>query len=43
MDIPKYLQIDNELKQEIISGKFKYGDKFYSEAHFQFVNILEYP
>ena len=32
MDIPKYLQIDNELKQEIISGKFKYGDKFYSEA-----------
>ena len=32
MDIPKYLQIENELKQEIISGKFKYGDKFYSEA-----------
>ena len=32
MDIPKYLQIENELKKEIISGKFKYGDKFYSEA-----------
>lgn len=32
MDIPKYLQVENELKKEIISGKFKYGDKFYSEA-----------
>lgn len=32
MGIPKYLQIENELKKEIIAGKFKYGDKFYSEA-----------
>lgn len=31
MNEPKYLQIENELKKEITSGKFKYGDKFYSE------------
>lgn len=29
---PKYLEIQNQLKDEIISGKFKYGDRFYSEA-----------
>lgn len=28
---PKYLQIENELKDEIVSGQFQYGDKFYSE------------
>lgn len=31
MKIPKYLQIKNELEQEIKSGKFANGDKFYSE------------
>lgn len=28
---PKYLQIENELKEEILSGQFQYADKFYSE------------
>ncbi|OTO01339.1 GntR family transcriptional regulator [Enterococcus sp. 5B3_DIV0040] len=32
MRIPKYQLIENELKQQIISGKFKNGDKFYTEA-----------
>lgn len=30
--MPKYIEIQNELKQEIKNGKFKYGDRFYSEA-----------
>lgn len=29
---PKYLEIQNQLKDEILSGKFNYGDRFYSEA-----------
>lgn len=32
MAMPKYVEIQNKLKQEIKSGKFKYGDRFYSEA-----------
>lgn len=32
MAIPKYVEIQNKLKEEIKSGKFKYGDRFYSEA-----------
>ena len=32
MAIPKYQQIKDELKQQIISGKFENGDKFYTEA-----------
>lgn len=32
MKIPKYQQIKNILRQEITSGKFKQGDKFYTEA-----------
>ena len=31
MSEPKYLQIENTLKDEIRNGKFKYGDIFYSE------------
>ena len=32
MAIPKYQQIKDDLKQQIISGKFENGDKFYTEA-----------
>lgn len=32
MKEPKYLRIKNELKQQIISGKFENGDRFYTEA-----------
>ena len=32
MRIPKYLLIEQELKDEIESGKFEYGDRFHSEA-----------
>lgn len=32
MVIPKYQIIKDELKQQIISGKFENGDKFYTEA-----------
>lgn len=32
MKIPKYQQIQNELRQQIISGQFENGDKFYTEA-----------
>ncbi|MGT2753587.1 GntR family transcriptional regulator [Streptococcus ovis] len=32
MKIPKYQQIQNELQQEITSGKFENGDKFYTET-----------
>lgn len=32
MAIPKYQIIEDELKQQIISGKFENGDKFYTEA-----------
>ncbi|MGT2846918.1 GntR family transcriptional regulator [Streptococcus massiliensis] len=32
MAIPKYQQIEEDLKQQIISGKFENGDKFYTEA-----------
>ena len=32
MAIPKYQHIKDELKQQIISGKFENGDKFYTEA-----------
>lgn len=31
MSEPKYLYIENKLKEEIHDGKFKYGDIFYSE------------
>ena len=31
MSEPKYLHIENQLKEEIYHGKFKYGDMFYSE------------
>lgn len=31
MSEPKYLHIENQLKEEIYNGKFKYGDIFYSE------------
>ena len=31
MKIPKYVQIKQALEQEILSGKFANGDKFYSE------------
>lgn len=29
---PKYLQIENDLRDRIISGKFENGDRFYTEA-----------
>ena len=32
MAIPKYQYIKDDLKQQIISGKFENGDKFYTEA-----------
>lgn len=32
MKIPKHQQIKNHLKNEILSGKFENGEKFYSEA-----------
>ncbi|MDO4596152.1 MAG: GntR family transcriptional regulator [Coriobacteriaceae bacterium] len=32
MPLPKYAQIARELRNEITSGKFDYGDRFYSEA-----------
>lgn len=32
MKLPKYQQIKNILRQEIISGKFEQGDKFYTES-----------
>lgn len=32
MKIPKYQLIQNDLRQQIISGKFENGDKFYTEA-----------
>lgn len=32
MKIPKYQQIQNDLRHQIISGKFENGDKFYTEA-----------
>ncbi|TCD45957.1 GntR family transcriptional regulator [Streptococcus sp. X16XC17] len=32
MKAPKYQLIQNDLKQQIVSGKFENGDKFYTEA-----------
>ena len=32
MKVPKYQLIQNSLRQQIISGKFENGDKFYTEA-----------
>lgn len=32
MAIPKYQQIKDDLKQQIISGNFENGDRFYTEA-----------
>lgn len=32
MKIPKHQLVKNNLKNEISSGKFESGDKFYSEA-----------
>lgn len=32
MKVPKYQLIQNDLKQQIVSGKFENGDKFYTEA-----------
>lgn len=32
MPMPKYAQIEAELRQEILDGKFDHGDRFYSEA-----------
>lgn len=32
MKIPKYQLIQNDLQEQIISGKFESGDKFYTEA-----------
>ncbi|WP_394405848.1 GntR family transcriptional regulator [Streptococcus sp. 20-1249] len=32
MKVPKYQLIQNDLRQQIISGKFESGDKFYTEA-----------
>lgn len=32
MKVPKYQFIQNDLRQQIISGKFENGDKFYTEA-----------
>lgn len=32
MKEPKYLRIKNDLKQQIISGQFENGDRFYTEA-----------
>lgn len=32
MKIPKYQQVQNDLRQQIISGNFENGDKFYTEA-----------
>ncbi|MBF0777133.1 GntR family transcriptional regulator [Streptococcus cuniculi] len=32
MKIPKYQQVQNDLRHQIISGKFENGDKFYTEA-----------
>ncbi|MFC3928171.1 GntR family transcriptional regulator [Streptococcus caprae] len=32
MRVPKYQLIQNDLKQQIVSGKFENGDKFYTEA-----------
>ena len=32
MKVPKYQLVQNELRQQIISGKFENGDKFYTEA-----------
>ena len=32
MATPKYLMIKNDLKQQILAGKFEYGDLFYSES-----------
>lgn len=32
MKVPKYQRIQNDLRQQIISGKFENGDKFYTEA-----------
>ena len=40
MAIPKYQHIKDELKQQIISGKFENGDKFYTEA--ELIKILLY-
>lgn len=32
MKIPKYQQVQDDLRHQIISGKFENGDKFYTEA-----------
>lgn len=32
MKVPKYQLVQNDLRQQIISGKFENGDKFYTEA-----------
>lgn len=32
MKIPKYQRIQNDLKQQIVTGKFENGDKFYTES-----------
>lgn len=35
MTVPKYLSIKNDLKEEILSDKFEYGDLFYSESELE--------
>lgn len=35
MGIPKYQVIKNDLKQEILKGKFEYGNRFYSESELE--------
>ncbi|MGT2743347.1 GntR family transcriptional regulator [Streptococcus plurextorum] len=32
MKVPKYQRIQNELKNQIVTGKFENGDKFYTES-----------
>ncbi len=32
MKVPKYQLIQNDLRQQIVSGKFENGDKFYTES-----------
>lgn len=35
MGMPKYQVIENDLKNQILNGKFEYGDRFYSESELQ--------
>lgn len=39
MRVPKYQMIKNDLKQQLTSGKFENGDKFYTEA--ELMNIYQ--